>query len=140
MVYQRMFEMSRIRKYKGKWFYTKPSSSDTPVPRARNEHLPPHIELIKNNQTILKVNIPMHIPTNVGDIVTKPDITNKIKRDLIEWFNKSEYDETFDRQITSYELSIRFWNRDNLKYKIDFTIDDDLNVIINHFPTIRSNK
>lgn len=131
--YISLFEMSNVRKFDNKWFVVR-SSSVTPVPGSRQEHLPPHIELIKNNKVILKVNIPKKIPSTIDEIVTKPEITNKMKRNLIKWFNKFEYDVIVDKKLSSYELAIRYWNKDNAKYKIEFTVDKDGNVIIMKFP------
>lgn len=132
--YTRFYEMSRVRKFDNDWFYTRPSSSETPVVGSRQEHLPPHIELIKNNSLILKVVIPFRKPESIEDIVTTPEVTRKKKRDLLKWFNKKEYDETLDTFISAYDLSIRFWNRDNTKYKIEYTYDDEGNIVVMKFP------
>lgn len=124
----RLYEMSRVRKFKNDWFYTRPSS-DTPVPGARNEHLPPHIKLLKNNNVVLKVKIPKHMPKTIADIVTRPDVTNSEKRDLVKWFNNVEHDKTFGKELSAYELSILFWNRDNEQYEIEYEFDEDGNII-----------
>lgn len=133
--YISLFEMSQVREFEnGAMFYTKPSSK-TPVSGSRQEHLPPHIELYKNNESILKLHIPSHQPTSTEDIQTIPEITNSKKRKLLKWFNKVRYEPVAKRKITAYELCIIQWSQDNRQYEIMYKHDKDENVIITKWPT-----
>lgn len=134
--YISLFEMSKVRRFDNKWFYTR-SSSETPVPGSRQEHLPPHVELVQNNQPILKLVIPPNTPSTINDIITEPEISNKIKRNLLKWFNEEEFDKTFNKKISAYEVAILFWNRDNDQYEIKYQVDRNGKIEITHYPTKR---
>lgn len=126
--------MSRLRKFRHMTFYTKPSSAEF-ARGSRQEHLPPHIELFDKNKFVLKVEIPKRFPKTIEDILTEPQTSKKDRRDILNWFLNVEYDKTLREAITGYELAIRFWNRDNEKYEIEFSYGSKGLVVIEDWPS-----
>lgn len=133
----RLAEMAHLRRFKDKqnlWFNVYASSEDNPVQGARNEHLPPHIELAERNILIYKVEIPAHYPVSISDIHCKPDQTKAEKREILKWFQAIQYDKTTKLELSGYELSVRMWNGQNEQYEIKFDYDSDGLISILEYP------